>query len=175
MHTFASDTCPHARSFISDNHCIPSERVYHAVADRPVGTATLLYITGPPCQPWSSLGEGRAANDDRSAVFTACVDYIVDETPPIFIIENVQRLASSTQRPFLLALLVRLANAGYDVHWTLLDARDHGLPQSRVRLFIVGILLRFQKHAFLWPEPVTHPLTVADILAPPNALDDPTR
>jgi DNA (cytosine-5)-methyltransferase 1 len=46
------------------------------------------------------------------------------------------------------------ARLGYDVSWRVLNAADFGVPQSRRRLFVVGVR---PGTAFAWPEPTHGP------------------
>ena len=59
----------------------------------------------------------------------------------------------------------KLETAGYCVFHKILDTQDHGLPQRRRRIYVVGCLVSSYTGAFAWPESVGHmPLR--------NVLDD---
>jgi len=45
----------------------------------------------------------------------------------------------------------------YNVCTKLLDTKEHGIPQSRRRIYIVGIRKRFDDGSFNFPEPVPRP------------------
>jgi len=51
-------------------------------------------------------------------------------------------MAFGESRKLLENQLTRYRLAGYRVKWSVLDAKDHGVAQSRKRVFIVGV--RFQ-------------------------------
>ena len=53
---------------------------------------------------------------------------------------------------------------GYNVYTAKINALDHGLPQSRERMIVVGIKATAVKHEFTWPEKVTPPPTLSSIL-----------
>jgi DNA (cytosine-5)-methyltransferase 1 len=126
-----------------------------------------LVTGGPPCQPFSTGGKHRAFLDERD-MFPATVSVIRSLRPRAFIIENVRgltreafrnyfeyiklqleypELARHDDEPWLdhLARLERERNAGgggpglrYRVTARVLNAADHGAPQKRERVFIVG-------------------------------------
>ena len=109
-----------------------------------------LVCGGPPCQPFSSGGLRKGARDERDGLpaFMAAVEAVV---PRAVLIENVPGLAVGARRPVLDALVADLQAMGYAVAWRVLNAADFGVPQSRRRLFVVGV----RAGRFAWPEP-TH-------------------
>jgi DNA (cytosine-5)-methyltransferase 1 len=66
----------------------------------------------------------------------------------------------------------RLANAGYDVQWTLLDAVNYRIPQNRERVFFVGFRKELNvSYNFPCPtctEPITLQQAIGDITEEPN-------
>jgi DNA (cytosine-5)-methyltransferase 1 len=59
--------------------------------------------------------------------------------PPLVLVENVEGLLTSGEGRDLEAALKALNNRGYATDLLLIDA-SHFVPQSRVRLFIIGVL-----------------------------------
>lgn len=114
-----------------------------------------VVVGGPPCQPWSTGGLQRGDADDRdglAAMFRA-LDLI---RPEAFIIENVAGLERGRTRAYFLSLLEVLRESlGYKVSVKLLDAADYGVPQRRLRMFIVGMGLE----GFEFPTPTHGPST----------------
>jgi DNA (cytosine-5)-methyltransferase 1 len=94
---------------------------------------------GPPCQPWSSGGLRRGSADRRDGL-PAFVETVARLEPDAFVLENVAGLAHGGRRAQLDRLLARLRAlpARYDVRWAKVSAADHGVPQRRVRVFVVG-------------------------------------
>ena len=94
-------------------------------------------IAGPPCPPWSSIGNHGGFNDPRSRVFRAVVDIItrLGARGDLrgFVIENVPGI-----RKVLPPILKKLVRSGWHVTVTTLNAIDFHTPQARVRSFIVG-------------------------------------
>ncbi len=108
-----------------------------------------VYIAGPPCCSWSSAGLGRGLSDCRGAMLPKCIDYVRARLPRVVIIENVSGLRFQKHKPVLLEVIQRLKELQYKVHARLLNSRDHGIPQNRRRVYIVGV--RGEKERFRWP------------------------
>ena len=118
----------------------PKAKLHFDIFKRPKTVACDLYIAGPPCQTWSTMGT-RAGLDDlagRGLVFYSCLEYIRDQRPRAVVLENVVGLRNLHPNEFcdILAILKKM---GYAVTWKILDSRCSGLPQRRPRVYIVGI------------------------------------
>ncbi|MFP6749016.1 MAG: DNA cytosine methyltransferase [Alphaproteobacteria bacterium] len=125
-----------------------------------------LVSGGPPCQPFSMGGKHRGLKDNRD-MFPTTVDAIRRLRPKAFIIENVKGLTRAAFANYFqyivlqltypdlrrrgseewIAHLARLERAKtsnmrrgltYEVVYRVLDAANHGVPQKRERVFIVG-------------------------------------
>jgi DNA (cytosine-5)-methyltransferase 1 len=95
--------------------------------------------------------EGKRNGDDPAAVLLErYIDIVRMLKPEAFVMENVPGLAFRTHERFFTRLLNRARRAGFKVSWSVLDARDFGVPQARRRLFVVGV--RGKDH-FRFPEP----------------------
>lgn len=97
-----------------------------------------IIIGGPPCQGFSPLGK-ISPRDEHLRMNQLWQEYmrIVSRVKPLaFVIENVPELLRS--REFI--AITRLAEGlGYSVNSGELKAVDFGVPQRRVRAFIIGI------------------------------------
>jgi DNA (cytosine-5)-methyltransferase 1 len=123
---------------------------------------------GPPCQPWSTGGLRRGHADERDG-FTALFRALDLIRPQAFVIENVAGLERGRTRRYLREILAVLRDElGYTVCARTLNAADFGVPQQRLRLFMVG--LRHERFAF--PEPTHGPgrprpwRTAGEVLTP---------
>lgn len=127
-----------------------------------------LLAGGPPCQPFSIGGRGRA-NDDMRDMFPAMIAAVHALKPRAFIVENVKGLLRSQFSDYYQYILLRLEfperpirpretwvdhlrrlqkaktsgdapfnELTYNVVPTLVNAADYGVPQKRERVFIVG-------------------------------------
>src|SRR5690606_29460349 len=88
-----------------------------------------LLIASPECTN-HSIAKGAAVRDERSketALHT--VDWIAALRPRWFVIENVKEMRSWGRYAELLDMLRAL---GYQMRQEVINAADHGAPQSRV-------------------------------------------
>ena len=120
---------------------------------------------GPPCQPFSMGGKHRGHSDGRD-MFPAMADAIRRLRPRAFIVENVKGLTRPTFTAYFDYIRVRLAfpeiargadeawqdhlfrirqhdrfgerGLRYAVSFKVLNAADHGVPQKRERVFLIG-------------------------------------
>jgi len=58
--------------------------------------------------------------------------------PKCFVLENVQGLVYNQKGGALRYILDAAENAGYETEWRVLNAANYGVPQLRMRLFIIG-------------------------------------
>jgi DNA (cytosine-5)-methyltransferase 1 len=119
-----------------------------------------LYFAGFPCQSFSRQGKRKGTEDPRGQVFDdGVLPYLRQHEPPAAILENVEGLLSWNKGAFFKHLLEALQGLGcYRVEYKVLNTKDHGLPHSRPRLYIVLLHLRKASHVqFTWPEPIRCP------------------
>jgi DNA (cytosine-5)-methyltransferase 1 len=109
------------------------------------GKVALVY-GGPPCQPFSSGGLRRAADDPRDMV-PFFVHAVRSVQPAAFLMENVPGLVAGDRFAYLSAVLRELESLKFHVVWRVLNAADFGVPQKRRRLFVVGL----RDRPFLFP------------------------
>ena len=121
-------------------------------------TETLLptchvLLAGPPCQPWSQAGNQLGSEDPRDGlqVVSAAIKRV---QPRIGVVENVPGIARSGRRVALDSFEEELRANGYRVHEARLNAADFGVPQRRVRVFVV-----FSHEAFTFPAPTKDQVT----------------
>ncbi len=93
-----------------------------------------LVIGGPPCQGFSLLNKGRA-NDARRALWQPFMDIAARSGAAVFLIENVPGLLTSPEYD---AIVRRAKALGFSTSAALLNAADYGVPQTRIRAFILG-------------------------------------
>ena len=112
-----------------------------------------LYAAGPPCQPWSRVGrqQGLADEKGRGMLVYGPIEYIEQMQQRVAILENVSSLCTDFADVFN-DILRRLRQAGYRVHFENLNTIDHGLPQSRPRIYIVCIKRKRMVHKFEFPK-----------------------
>jgi DNA (cytosine-5)-methyltransferase 1 len=95
-----------------------------------------------PCIDLSLAGWRRGLDGSHSSTFwhfTRILKERGDQRPPVVALENVVGLATSHGGADLTAAVAELNDCGYSVDILTLDARRF-VPQSRPRLFLVGVL-----------------------------------
>ncbi|MCR4816652.1 MAG: DNA (cytosine-5-)-methyltransferase [Bacteroidales bacterium] len=99
-----------------------------------------LFTGGFPCQPFSTAGSRGGEEDDRGTLFGDIIRICEYKQPQYILLENVQGLTTGTLRPTFDKILSELRRIGYDCQWRLLNSKDYGVPQNRLRLWIFGTL-----------------------------------
>jgi len=102
-----------------------------------------LLAGGPPCQSWSSAGHQHGLRDPRGQLFADFVRIAAEMDVRWIVFENVRGLLTARGpdgKPGTALELIRkrLLAAGFQTTVSLLNAADYGVPQRRVRLFIIG-------------------------------------
>ena len=95
-------------------------------------------IGGPPCQGFSMVGK-RELDDERNSLYLQYVRFVKCVKPAFFILENVKGLLSMGKGVYRDDIIERFSSLGYNVSYRLLRASDYGVPQSRERVFFVGL------------------------------------
>lgn len=95
-------------------------------------------IGGPPCQGFSLVGK-RESGDKRNSLYLEYVRFVNVVKPSFFILENVKGLLSMEGGKYKEDIIKRFSDLGYNVVYRLLRASDYGVPQSRERVFFIGL------------------------------------
>lgn len=151
---FACDMDKYARQTFIHNYGEPKyypKNVY----DREIPTESLdIYMTSPPCQAFSLAGKRLGKEDKRGILFFNSHEFIQKNKPRFFIFENVKGLLSDdggkTFQEWVNLLGGKSVNGlpilfpyedsvPYHLYWKVLNAKHHGIPQNRERVFLIGI------------------------------------
>ena len=123
------------------NHQQNHPEVEHVCQDLRQANWTLLplhdlLLASPSCQGFSpARGKDRPRHDAERATAWAVVDAVECCRPAFFAVENVPEFARWVLYPAWTAAMNAL---GYALRPYLVDAADHGVPQNRIRLIVVG-------------------------------------
>jgi DNA (cytosine-5)-methyltransferase 1 len=80
------------------------------------------------------------STDPRSKLVFAFIDVVARIRPKVFVMENVKALARLEKfEAVRRALLVSADRLGYRAEILVLNSKDFGVPQSRERMFLVGL------------------------------------
>lgn len=97
-------------------------------------------LAGFPCQPFSYAGKKQGFGDTRGTLFFEIEKIIKQHQPPGFLLENVRGLTTHDQGRTLATILQRLKDLGYSTHYIICNSSNFGIPQNRVRIYILGLL-----------------------------------
>lgn len=177
---FACDMDKYARQTFVNNYGEPKyypENVY----DREIPKDSLdIYMTSPPCQPFSLAGKRKGEDDKRGVLFYNSTEFIRVNKPKPFIFENVAGLLSHDKGKtfgrwidLLGGITVNNQNVfapnpeavPYRIYYKLINAKKFNIPQNRDRIFIVGIRADFEKE-FNFPKEIPLVKRLKDILEP---------
>jgi DNA (cytosine-5)-methyltransferase 1 len=137
-----------------------------------------IVIGGFPCQGFSRANRLRSKEDDRNALYRHLLRCITNTRPKIFLAENVRGILSLDGGKIVTEIVDDFRQAGYRTNYYVANAYEYGVPQSRWRVFFVGI--RDDLEGLFCPPQPTHsdPEKISDdsILKPwitvENALKD---
>ena len=151
---FACDMDKYARQTFIQNYGEP-EYYPTNVYEREIPAQSIdIYMTSPPCQSFSLAGKRLGKNDKRGILFFNSLEFIETNKPRFFIFENVKGLLSDnggkTFSEWVNLLGGKTINGNtsifpyadsvpYHLYWKVLNAKHHGVPQNRERVFLVGI------------------------------------
>lgn len=151
---FACDMDKYARQTFIHNYGEP-EYYPTNVYEREIPSESLdIYVTSPPCQAFSLAGKRLGKDDKRGILFFNSHEFIQVNKPRYFIFENVKGLLSDdngkTFSEWVNMLGGKSVNGDavmfpyedsvpYHIYWKVLNAKHHGVPQNRERVFIIGI------------------------------------
>lgn len=108
-----------------------------------------VLIGGPPCQPFSKsgywvTGDARRLQDPRASTLFEYMRCVRDLLPKVFLLENVHGISYSGKEEGFQLLheltqeINRREGVNYSLSWRVLNAAHYGVPQLRMRFFLVA-------------------------------------
>lgn len=97
-------------------------------------------VGGFPCQAFSIAGKRGGFNDTRGTLFFDIARILKAKRPKLLLLENVKGLLSHDDGRTFRTIVGTLTELGYDLQWQVLNSKNHGVPQNRERVLIVGHL-----------------------------------
>lgn len=129
---------------------------------------TFGFIGGPPCPDFSVGGKNKGSEGEKGKLSQVYVERIKELGPTFFLFENVPGLLkTSKHRSFLMQLMAQL-DREYILDIKILNALEHGVPQDRRRVFIIG----FRRGWFKSELGVTVPIDANTFLFGSNLASD---
>lgn len=104
----------------------------------------------PPCSAFSTAGlltkgwqKEKKYSDNKCQIvddlFLEYIRILRDLKPKTFVAENVKGLTIGKSKGYLNLILRELRKSGYYVEAKILNSKNYGVPQSRERLFFIGV------------------------------------
>ena len=119
---------------------------------------------GVPCQSWSIAGKNLGFDDDRGQLWNDTLYLLNKVRPKAFIFENVKGLSDPRNQKALEYILARIEQAGYHAQKFVLNAYDYGVPQTRVRIYIIGFRDEKYLKRLQLPKPFPGEVRLNDVL-----------
>ncbi len=125
-----------------------------------------LLVGGSPCQAFSAVGAQYGLSDTRGTLFYEFARIIKETQPRVFIYENVRGLTTHDNgHTWEVMKSVFKDDLNYRISEPqILNASDYGIPQSRRRIFVIGIREDIECGDFVYPKPVPLKYTMQDFL-----------
>lgn len=108
-----------------------------------------VLVGGPPCQPFSksaywTKGDTLRLADPRANTLEHYFRFVEELKPRVFLLENVHGLNYSGKEEGFQYILQRISEinrkqgCNYRPVWKVINVADHGVPQLRVRFFLIA-------------------------------------
>lgn len=124
-----------------------------------------ILVGGSPCQSFSTYGKKQGFEDTRGTLFFFYANLIKQVRPKVFIYENVVGLKSHDKGNTWKRIREIFNELDYDIYDDELNAKDYGLPQNRLRVFVVGFDKSLGIKNFEFPKPYELTCTAKDYLS----------
>lgn len=136
---------------------------------------------GFPCQAFSIAGKRLGFDDTRGTLFFDVARIMKAKKPKAFLLENVSGLISHDNGNTIKTIESTLQDLGYTFSWSLLNAKDYGVPQNRNRWYCVGIRNDIAKklhinknklHEMVFPKKIKLSYRLKDIIDAKSSLKE---
>ena len=144
-------------------------------------------VSGPPCPPYSSIGQLGLGTDPHSCILEIVGRWAVQLAKRgcllFFVLENVEGLfkrqagQEASYGTMFVDWLSTTLPKGWNMKVRRADARDCGVPQCRLRVCIIGVspaMVRTPLQKRLWARPLRQcrPVSLRGVLAPCDKPED---
>jgi DNA (cytosine-5)-methyltransferase 1 len=134
---WANDKCEAACLTYKDN--IPNANIECGdISDFEGFPSADLLVGCYPCQGFTQGGR-REWGESVNFLYRQFDRVLRQTMPKAFVVENVNGMVFGENQELLKNQLHRYRLAGYKVKWSVLNAQDFGVAQSRRRVFLVGV------------------------------------
>ncbi|HPO50202.1 MAG TPA: DNA (cytosine-5-)-methyltransferase [Spirochaetota bacterium] len=163
---FSSDIDVEARKTYKENFGDLPEGDITKIDSRDIPKHDIL-CAGFPCQPFSISGKRLGFEDARGTLFYDILRIAEYSQPNFLLLENVANLIKHNGGKTLNTILNILDSINYDVSFSVLNASEFGVPQSRKRVYFVCVRKDLRLKKYVFPSPSFEKTSIKDI-----AFDD---
>ena len=111
-----------------------------------------LLAAGLPCQPFSYAGKKLGFEDTRGTLLYDYMRFVSKIKPRVLLIENVKGLLKHDKGRTFMIIKNEIEKNGYHFIYKILNANEYGVPQKRIRIFILGFKNKKDLKKFTWPK-----------------------
>ena len=100
-----------------------------------------IIVHSSPCQSFSCAGKGEGGDEGSgttSSLMWESLRLIQTSMPKFVLWENVAAVLTDKHRHNFIKYLARLSELGYESAFDLLNSKNYGIPQNRLRIFCVS-------------------------------------
>ena len=126
-----------------------------------------LVIGGPPCQGFSTIGQGNP-KDNRNNLFLEFLRIVKFLNPIYLVIENVTGLFAKKNESTLNSILTQFSSLGYNMDVQVLSAQNYGVAERRRRTIFIGSKVN---QSIIFPQK-THDTIIGDSYIPPVTIGE---
>lgn len=123
-----------------------------------------LLVGGSPCQSFSIAGARGGLEDARGTLFYEYARLVKEIQSRVFIYENVYGVLTHDKGNTWKVMQNVFDELGYYYKWSILNAKDYGIPQGRRRLYVVGFKYKKDYDKFEFPKPFKLKYRMQDFL-----------
>ena len=133
-----------------------------------------ILVGGSPCQAFSCNGKRGGFEDTRGTLFYEYARIIRESQPKCFIFENVRGMVNHDHGRTWETIKNVFQELNYNIYIhkdengkesPVINAADYGIPQLRMRLYVVGIRKGIKiTNQFQFPKPISLKTTTKDYL-----------
>ena len=123
-----------------------------------------LLFAGFPCQAFSISGKRLGFEDARGTLFFDVARIIKFHNPKVIFLENVKNFLRHDNGKTMQVVKSILEEFNYNVFFSLLNASNYEVPQSRERIYIVAFKKNLKVREFYFPKPFDKSISLKNIL-----------
>jgi len=147
-YTYNTNLCERKTTILQKDAARPYPNKYNVPTDLDLLTG------GPPCQEYSLARGAPVAEENKSNTFFHPITWAEEYKPKCILIENVPNLKYKYEDT-LDEFKGRLEHLGYTCKDRIITASDYLVPQSRDRLFVIGVHESISTPSRWFPNPIT--------------------